>query len=575
MRGVIRRGSLLQFPYIKSLALLLPQMFGKLKNHNFRWTISDDSPGEIYNWTLYASVLVFGILGAARGFDEGCVSGTVTQPSFKARFGLEDKTKTESEIAQLKSNITSMVQLGSIAGSALAMVVVDRLGRKRSLQLLCVLWIVGVIIQITSTQIGQLYAGRLLEGVAVGQTTVCGPTYIAEVAPKSIRGLCSCIFAGSVYLGITIAYFGNVGTALHYAEDDQKLWIIPNSVKIILAGLLLLGGTFLCVESPRWLFKVGQTEKATANLVKLRNLPESDPFIAGEIDDITAQITLEKAEAASLVSVLKDFFVKKSLAYRLALCLAIQVLGQWSGANAFTIYAPEFFALVGESERIQQLIMTATFGIVKLCSAYFCAFFVIDMLGRRRALYIGIVIQLVATLFFALYLVIVPEAAEKGVSLTGSQVAAGKGAMAMIYLSGVGWTMGFNAVQYLFNAEVFPLRSRNVAVSLIMVFHFANQYGNSKAVPLMLLAMDNYGAFFFFAAVLVIGLATFWFFLPEVSGRSLESMEELFNLPWYLIGRRGAQLCPDYSESARRDEKEAKEVEAEWVEISKSRESSV
>ncbi|GME81239.1 unnamed protein product [Ambrosiozyma monospora] len=25
-------------------------------------------------------------------------------------------------------------------------------------------------------------------------------------------------------------------------------------------------------------------------------------------------------------------------------------------------------------------------------------------------------------------------------------------------------------------------------------------------------------------------------------------MEELFNLPWYLIGRRGAELAPDHSE---------------------------
>jgi hypothetical protein len=83
--------------------------------------------------------------------------------------------------------------------------------------------------------------------------------------------------------------------------------------------------------------------------------------------------------------------------------------------------------------------------------------------------------------------------------------------------------------------------------AIIMAFHFANQYGNSKAMPSLLLALQPYGTFYFASAVLLMGLFWCWFFLPEISGRSLESMEEIFSLPWYLIGRRGAELCPDHS----------------------------
>jgi hypothetical protein len=46
----------------------------------------------------------------------------------------------------------------------------------------------------------------------------------------------------------------------------------------------------------------------------------------------------------------------------------------------------------------------------------------------------------------------------------------------------------------------------------------------------------------FFSCVTLIGLGWVWFFLPETAGKSLESMDEIFNLPWYLIGRKGAQL---------------------------------
>lgn len=65
--------------------------------------------------------------------------------------------------------------------------------------------------------------------------------------------------------------------------------------------------------------------------------------------------------------------------------------------------------------------------------------------------------------------------------------------------------------------------------------------------------MHPYGTFFFFVAVNVLSIAWAWFFLPELSGRSLESMEDLFNLPWYLIGRKGNSLAKDHSETSRID----------------------
>jgi hypothetical protein len=75
-----------------------------------------------------------------------------------------------------------------------------------------------------------------------------------------------------------------------------------------------------------------------------------------------------------------------------------------------------------------------------------------------------------------------------------------------------------------------------------VTFHFVNQYGNSKAVPLMFLAMTTGGTMLFFSCVTALGLLWVWFFLPETCGKSLESMDELFNLPWYLVGRKGAAL---------------------------------
>lgn len=182
---------------------------------------------------------------------------------------------------------------------------------------------------------------------------------------------------------------------------------------------------------------------------------------------------------------------------------------------------------------------------MKFVSALICAFFLVDFLGRKRSLSTGIIIQFISVLYIAIYLTAVPSiTAGKVQSQTAKH--AGTGAIVFIYFSGVGWALGWNSIQYLIGAEIFPLRVRSLGTSMIMCFHFVNQYGNSKAVPLMLIdgsgGLSPKGTFWFFSAVTLLGLGFVWFFLPETAGKSLEGMDELFGLPWHIIGRKGAAL---------------------------------
>jgi len=148
-------------------------------------------------------------------------------------------------------------------------------------------------------------------------------------------------------------------------------------------------------------------------------------------------------------------------------------------------------------------------------------------------------------LYVAIYLTAVPSISSGQVQ-SATAKHAGTGALVFIYFSGVGWALGWNSIQYLIGAEIFPLRVRSLGTSMIMCFHFVNQYGNSKAVPLMLLedspGLSPKGTFWLFVAVTLLGLGFVWFFLPETAGKSLEGMDELFSLPWNVIGRKGAEL---------------------------------
>lgn len=541
-----------------------------------------ETPREAFNWRLAFSVICFGLMGAARGLDEGLIGTTVTQKSFISEYGLSvTPTQNKTQLASRIGNITAMVQIGSVGGALIAFIACDKLGRIWATRQLCTIWIVGVIIFITSNgSYGQVLAGRFIMGLGIGQTTVVAPAYLAESAPRSIRGLCICIFSGSVYLGIMLGYFANWGTSLHISNSTSKQWIDATILHLIFAGIILVMSIF-ALESPRWLAKVGRDEQAAANMSKLRQLPADHPYVRAELIDIHDQLDREREATlgAGFLGPLKELFLLKGNRYRIFLGLTCQLLGQWSGAQSITIYAPEFFALLGTTGSSEKLFATAIFGVVKFVSALICAFFLVDFIGRKRSLSTGIIIQFVSMLYIAIYLTAVPGI-SKGEVQSSTAKHAGTGAIAFIYFSGVGWALGWNSIQYLIGTEIFPLRVRSLGTSMIMCVHFANQYGNSKAVPLMLLdgppGLSPKGTFWFFSAVTLLGLGFVWFFLPETAGKSLEGMDEMFNLPWHIIGRKGAALTAGQGSVAEAmamgdSEKVAALGDAEQVENSEKR----
>lgn len=126
--------------------------------------------------------------------------------------------------------------------------------------------------------------------------------------------------------------------------------------------------------------------------------------------------------------------------------------------------------------------------------------------------------------------------------------------------------------QYLLSSELFPLRIRAVCSSITMAMHFIGQYTTNKALPVMLLygnGLTPQGTFYFFTALSVIGAFFVYFLVPEAAGRSLESIDQLFDLPWYKIGIHGRKVAEAYDremEARYADEKEEKEPQVSYRE---------
>lgn len=98
-----------------------------------------------------------------------------------------------------------MVHIGSIPGALIAFVLCERIGMLWSMRQLCVLWLAGVVIVITAGgRLGQIYGGRFVMGLGIGQAGIVAPTYLAEIAPRNERGFLVCLFGMSEYIGIMI-----------------------------------------------------------------------------------------------------------------------------------------------------------------------------------------------------------------------------------------------------------------------------------------------------------------------------------------------------------------------------------
>ncbi|OJJ64226.1 hypothetical protein ASPSYDRAFT_84248 [Aspergillus sydowii CBS 593.65] len=480
---------------------------------------------------LICAAVSFGLLGSAKGLDEALIATTVHLPSFISEYQLDSNHLSAADKANRLSNITSMVQLGSLPGALLAFFSSDWIGPLWTMRQICLLWVTGVIVAITSNgSLGQLLAGRFLAGMGIGQASIVGPIYLAEVAPSSCRGLLVCIYGSSEYIGVVIGYFAGYGASIHLSDKNDTQWILPQSSQLMMAGVLLLA-SLGCVESPRHLVRKGCTDKASDAVTRLRRLPHGSPRIEEELQIFQNQATASQATNQQWFSLepWKLLFGQAANRSRLLFLVAAQLLSQWSGTNAITTYTPKFFSLLSVTGNSETLLTTSIFGVVKLVAGTVSAIFFVDRVGRKRVLLSGITLQLLALLYVAIY---ITATSLHGVDAqSGNVQRAAIAAIVSIYVTGIGYAFGWNSVQYLINAEILPSPVRTLGTSLLMFIHYAIRFALVKAVPSMMLenALQPKGTFWFFFGVAFLGLLWAFFLLPETSHRNLEETSEMIS----------------------------------------------
>jgi len=434
------------------------------------------------NGTLAKSTAVAALGGLMFGFDTAVISGTTS-------------TLTQTyELSPGRLGVTvSSALLGTILGAMLAGFPGDRHGRRDSLRIMAVLYLISAIGCAGAWSWGALICFRFIGGLGIGGSSVLSPMYIAEVSPARLRGRLVGFFQFNIVLGILVAYLSNYLIGLQgYGTSEWRWEFGVTGIPAALFFILL----FSIPRSPRWLVKTGRIPEART---VLQSLDHGD--FEQELKEIVASIDTEQKHAA------ESLFSRKYL-FPIFLAVTIGMFNQLSGINAILYYLNYIFARAGFS-KLSGNLQAVSVGATNLVFTVL-AMTVIDKIGRKLLLLIGAIgmalcLGGVAAIFFT--------GGHQGLLLP----------LLIGYIACFAFSQG--AVIWVYLAEVFPNAVRAKGQSLGSFSHWFMNGLISLTFPLFAASSGGY-PFAFFAAMMVLQFFVVLFAYPETKALSLEEMQK-------------------------------------------------
>jgi MFS transporter, SP family, arabinose:H+ symporter len=435
------------------------------------------------NSFLIRSTIVAALGGLLFGFDTAVISGTT-----------HDLTIVYRLSAALLGVTVSAALIGTILGAMLAGIPGDKYGRRDSLRLMAILYVLSALGCAFAWNWNALVFFRFVGGLGIGGSSVLGPMYIAEIAPASWRGRLVGVFQFNVVAGILVAYFSNyIVSTFQLGIDAEWRWKLGIAAAPAALFLALL---FTILRSPRWLVKTQRLEEARE---VLRLTGEQD--YERDLREIVASIDAEHGHAD------EPLFSRK-YAFPIFLAVSIGFFNQLSGINAILYYLNDIFAFAGFNQLSGDL-QAVLVGFTNLIFTVI-AMAVIDKMGRKKLLLIGAVGT---------------AACLAGVAVIFST---NRHQNLLVWLL-VGFIASFafsqGAVIWVYLSEVFPNRVRAKGQSLGSLSHWLMNATISFAFP-TLAAWSKSIPFAFFAAMMVLEFFVVLFVYPETSGVTLEEMQK-------------------------------------------------
>lgn len=149
---------------------------------------------NVRNWSLTVAVA-----GFLFGFDTVVISG--------ANLPIKELWNTTPLFHGIF--IMSMALWGTVFGALFGGIPCDRLGRKKTLFWIGILFLVSALGSALAPDPYTFSFFRFIGGIGVGASSVAAPIYISEISSAKNRGKLVALFQFNIVFGILIAFFSN------------------------------------------------------------------------------------------------------------------------------------------------------------------------------------------------------------------------------------------------------------------------------------------------------------------------------------------------------------------------------
>ncbi|KAK0915372.1 hypothetical protein LTS16_011090 [Friedmanniomyces endolithicus] len=431
-------------------------------------------------YNVYFLAIISTVGGMLFGFDISSMSAIVGTQQYLDYFG--------NPAGSFQGAIGSALAAGSIIGCLIAGPISDRIGRRDACMFACLWWLAGTSVQVATTSVGMLIAGRMLNGRS--------PRWLAKVGrvDEAVDILARIQAGGDQTDPMVIAEWEEITTVLAAERVAPAGW--------------------------RRFIKNGSTYTSTRTL----------------------QLDLQASLAPSLLLSLLPSDVRPGLLgpmWRRTLAgFSVQAWQQLSGANVMTYYIVYVFlmaGLTGNANLTSGGIQYALFIVFTLVTYAF-----IDKTGRRPLLIYGALGMALCHFVIGGMLLNYGQAVPGGVQGNANVLVQVSGSpaytvIAFSYLLIIVYALTLAPIAWVYAAEVWSLETRAYGMSIAALGNWIFNFALGMFIPPAFRNIGG-GAFIVFGCLCVLAAIQSFLLYPETAKKSLEGIEEMFRpggpKPW-------------------------------------------
>lgn len=475
------------------------------------------------------------------GYDTGVIAGALPFMYMPMQAGGLDLLPWEEGL------VGGLLAIGAAFGAIIGGQLSDRYGRRHNIIILAIIFIVGTLGNVLAPNVWILYPFRFILGWAVGGASSTVPIYLAETAPKRIRGTLVAVDQFMIVFGQLVAYSmnawlshanGGPRVTIEGTQDSVAWDSVANNIDAVAAvtggngmtwrymlvlatipAILLWLGMHMMPETARWYGAKERYFEAIGALKRIRQEDRDD--VEQEIWEIVEVNEASKDEEHwRFKQIVQTKWTRKVL----IIGIFIGFFDQLTGINTAMYYLPKILNAAGFN-MADSIMLNVITGLASAIGAGVGLYFVYRFARRHVAIYqeTGIVIAL-----FSLALIfgfgIAPHMDASG-NIT-SAIPAILPWLVLLLVAIFVFVKQSGTVAWILVSEIFPSRIRGVAQGMAVGGLWIMNAVVTFAFPVMISGLGPAWTYAIFGLINVAALLFYIKIVPETKGYSLEEIEE-------------------------------------------------